>query len=162
MPPFHSGDTPSCPYRIRMVPGASALMDGVFQKMRPLPAAPRPPPPGRCLEFSWWGRGSAAVWLLVVFAGSRLLDPLGPAHPHPRHLFRGLGAKKGEAARLCCIPTLVLLKNHSVNTECSFNVVSIALLSAFVKFCTLILFVVVSSFFFLFWGGYKAIRVRED
>lgn len=54
------------------------------------------------------------------------------------------------------------LKNHNVNTICPFNLVSIALLSAFVKFCILILFVVVSSFLLLFFFGYKAIRVRED
>ena len=157
--PLHSGDTPSCPYPICTVPGASALMDGIFRKMQ---HSPRAPPP----HAAWSpasGEGAAlpsGCWQSLV--GSLLLDPSGPAHPHPRCLSLDLCTKKGEAACLCCILTFVLLKNRSVNTECSFNLVSIALLSAFVKFCILILFVVVSIFFLNFLGGYKAIRVRED
>lgn len=100
--------------------------------------------------------------------GSRSFSPPGvpgpPQLPRPGLCLSLSLCRDGRSGRLCCAPDFRALRKITTLTRfCSFNLVSVALLSAFVKFCILILFVVVSSFLFLFFFfGYKAIRVRED
>lgn len=87
--------------------------------------------------------------------GSGSFSPPGvpgpPQLPRPGLCLSLSLCRDGRSGRLCCAPDFRALRKITTLTRfCSFNLVSVALLSAFVKFCILILFVVVSSFLFLF------------